>query len=45
MGIRWAILLLLPACSNAFGWGDQGREVVALVANHVLDPDSLQEDR
>ncbi len=36
--MRWGSLLLLLACGSAFGWGDEGHEVIALVADHYLDP-------
>jgi hypothetical protein len=41
MSIRSTIALLLAcgnlACANAFGWGDEGHEIVALVADTYLD--------
>jgi hypothetical protein len=38
MDIRWTALVFVLTCSNAFGWGDEGHEIVALVADHFLDP-------
>lgn len=38
MRVRWGILLLAAVCGNAFGWGDDGHEIVALVAAHYLEP-------
>jgi hypothetical protein len=38
MCVRWGLPLLFLICGNAFGWGDEGHEIVALVADHFLDP-------
>ncbi len=42
MNARSLIAFLLfifgnAACSNALGWGDQGHQIVALVADHFLE--------
>ena len=38
MCARLLMLSCLFVCSNAFGWGDEGHEIIGLVADHYLDP-------
>lgn len=38
MPYRWCLWLLCCFCGHAFAWGDQGHQVIALVADHYLKP-------
>jgi len=38
MHVRWGLLLLGAVCGNAFAWGDDGHQIVALVAAHYFEP-------